>query len=121
MWFIQFLEQTLQAPLKIQTLVDHDNFLSADRRLLYFDHSTLCAIEEGSIAETSVEATQAYQTIMHCGLMYHRHPKLVKRAFFKISIHLVMLSNEAIYTVIYRNTKISKKIRHIVAYCKETK
>ena len=40
----------------IQTLVDHDNFLSADRRLLYFDHSPLCAIEEGSIAETSVKA-----------------------------------------------------------------
>ena len=32
-----------------------------------------------------------------------------------------MLGNEAIYRVIYRNSKISKKIRHILAYCKETK
>ena len=32
-----------------------------------------------------------------------------------------MLGNEAIYKVIYRNCKISKKIRHILAYCKETK
>ena len=54
-------------------------------------------------------ATQAYQTILDCGLMYHRHPKLVKRAFFKKSVHLVMLGNEAIYTVIYRNRKNFEK------------
>ena len=28
-----------------------------------------------------------------------------------------MLRNEAIYSVIYRNSKISKKSRHILAYC----
>ena len=32
-----------------------------------------------------------------------------------------MLGNEGIYTVVYRNSKISKKIRHTLAYCKETK
>ena len=49
--------------------------------------------------------------------MHHKHPKLIKRALFKKLIHLVMLRNEAIYSVIYRNSKISKKSRHILAYC----
>ena len=61
--------------------------------------------------------TQAYQTALDCALMHHRHPKLIKRALFKKLIHLVMLRNEAIYSVIYRNSKISEKSRHILAYC----
>ena len=140
MWCIEFLEQTLHDPLKIQTLVDQTIifFLLIVGCFISTIAHSRCAIEEGSIAETSVKtllnsvnftiftlttqalgmlATQAYQTALDCALMHQRHPKLMKRALFKKLIHLVMLRNEAIYSVIYRNSKIWKKSRHILAYC----